>query len=222
MSEAREPVRFGSESYGEGYWERAEGSNYRNYNDDPGWEVILRVMAAREMEGLTIVEAACAKGFFVLHARARGHEAFGFDISDYAVRKAPPKARKFVQVHDAIESWPYASGSADVVCSWEFFEHIAEEDEAAVLAEMIRVLKPGGELWLKIGIVVPGDHPFAGQEDHDHTHCNVKTREDWEALFEAAGLSKVKDAEDDLDSAFAKRDWLGRFFVYRKPEAVAE
>jgi predicted SAM-dependent methyltransferase len=210
--------RFGSEAYGEGYWERAEGSNYRNYADDPGWQAILRVFAAREMRNLRIIEAACAKGYFVMHARARGHLAYGFDISGYAVANAAKKAKAFVQVHDAIEPWPYKPGSADIVCSWEFFEHIAEEDEQAVLDQMVATLKPGGELWLKIGIVVPGDHPFAGQEDHDHTHCNVKTREQWEALFAAAGLEHVKDAEDDLDSMFAKRDWLGRFFVWRKPE----
>lgn len=211
-------MRFGGDEYGEGYWERAEGSNYQNYADDPGWDVILNVLIARLGSDITLVEAACAKGWFVAHAMERGLDAYGFDLSPYAISKAPgQRVRERIQVHDAIDPWPVEPGSTDVVCAWEFFEHIHDENIPTVLDHMVEALVPGGELWLKTGIVIPSDHPFAGQADHDHTHVAVHDRAWWEALFEAKGLIHVPDAEAALDAAFAGRDWLGRFFVWRKP-----
>ena len=32
------------EQYGEGYFERAEGSNYKNYSDDPRWNPIINLI----------------------------------------------------------------------------------------------------------------------------------------------------------------------------------
>lgn len=210
--------RFNSDDYGEGYWERGEGSNYHNYGDDPGWGPIAKLMTNLVGERLTIVEAACAKGWFVRRARQWGHEAFGFDLSEYALSKAPPGVGKYLEAHDAIDPWPYEPESADIVCAWEFFEHIHDENIPFVLQNMLDTLKPGGQLWLKTGIIVPDDHDFAGQEDHDHTHVAVHDREWWESLFASKGLVRLADTEAALDAAFDDRDWKGRFFVWRRPE----
>lgn len=210
-------TKFTSDDYGEGYWERAEGSNYRNYGDDPGWEQILNTMDdSRFGRTLRIIEVACAKGYFVRAAINRGHDAQGFDLSEYAISKSVAPGATFVQ--DATKvPWGFDYNAADIVCGWEFLEHIREEDSGLVLSEAIACLRPGGELWFKTGIVVPGDHDFAGQEDHDHTHVNMQTREYWEYQFSTYGLQHRPEWEDALDARFAKRDWKGRFFVWRKP-----
>lgn len=210
--------RFTPEYYGEGYWERAEGSNYRNYGDDAGWNYILSVMEKfGYREGTRIVEAACSKGWFIQHALERGWDAFGFDLSPYAIGKAPFPANRAVYVWDAIDPWPYKAESADIVAGWEFLEHIHDHNIDAVLENAVAALKPGGELWLKTGIIIPEDHPFAGQEDNDHTHVSVHDRAWWEAKFDKLGLVRNNEAEAALDEAFATRDWFGRFFVWRKP-----
>lgn len=208
-------TKFTSEDYGEGYWERAEGSNYRNYGDDPGWRGILHVMNQFLPAQARIIEAACAKGYFVHRARQMGHEAFGFDLSEYAISKSVEPS--WTMVHDATKPWPFHSRQFDAVCGWEFLEHIHEEDMGTVLSEAVKALKPGGSLWFKTGIVVPDSHDFAGQEDHDHTHVNMQPREYWEYQFSTFGLEPVREAESLLDAEFAHRDWKGRFFVWEKP-----
>lgn len=205
-----------SETYGEGYFERRVGSNYSSYGDDPGWQTILNVMASFDLEG-TIIEAGGAKGWFLHWAQLKGWDAKGFDISEYAVGNSAPGARKDFAVHDATTEWPYESESADVVCAWEFLEHIDEQSVPFVLGEMYRVLKPGGELWLKTGIIIPADHPFAGQKDDDATHVCMHDRFWWECEIAAAGFTwRMIDREAALDEAFKDRDWQGRFFCWEK------
>lgn len=208
-------TKFTSEDYGEGYWERAEGSNYRNYGDDPGWRGILHVMNQFLPAQARIVEVACAKGYFVHHARRNGHFAIGFDLSGYAIAQSVEPDHTFQ--HDATMPWPIHPRLADAVCGWEFLEHVHEEDTGLVLSESVKTLKPGGTLWFKIGIVVPDSHDFAGQEDHDHTHVNMQPREYWEYQFSTFGLEPVREAEALLDAEFEHRDWKGRFFVWEKP-----
>lgn len=60
--------RFSGDEYGEGYWERAEGSNYRDYGDDPGWGIIADIFQ-RLRSNARVIEAACAKGYFVAALR---------------------------------------------------------------------------------------------------------------------------------------------------------
>lgn len=213
------PSAMRSEDYPEGYWERAEGSNYRNYNDDPGWRTVLNVIDEWYAPGSRFIEMACAKGFFVFHARERGYDAVGFDISEYAIRKAWPKAKRFVQVHNAAEQWPYGQDEADVVFGFEFMEHVPFDEVDDVLMQAWCALKPGGRLILKTGIVIPDDHPFAGQEDHDHTHVTVEPREWWERVIFANGFKQTdadRSMQASIDEVFKDRDWFGRWFVWTK------
>ena len=209
--------RMQSSDYPEGYWERGEGSNYHDYADDPGWDVILRVMRNSHVPGDSLIEMACAKGYFVQHARQRGFSAVGFDLSEYAISKAPGDVQPYVVQHNAAESWPWSDAQIDIVCGWEFLEHIPEDELPSVLVNAVAALKEGGELWLKTGIVIPGDHPFAGQTDNDHTHCTVRDRAWWEEQLAGLGLEHLPEQEAALDEAFRDRDWFGRFFVWRKP-----
>ena len=209
--------RMQSSDYPEGYWERGECSNYHGYVDDPGWDVILKVMRNSHVPGESMIEMACAKGYFVQHARQRGWNAVGFDLSEYAISKAPGDVQPYVMQHNAADPWPWDAESVDAICGWEFLEHIPEDEMADVIANVDRCLKPGGELWLKTGIVIPSDHPFAGQVDNDHTHYTVKDRVWWESLFRSIGYEHLQEQEAALDAVFADRDWQGRFFVWRVP-----
>ena len=211
-----------SEDYPEGYFERAEGSNYRNYGDDPGWVGVLNAVMDYFDKGARFIEMAAAKGYFILRARQRGFDAWGFDISDYAVSTAPARVRPYMRVLNAAEQWPYAVGEADAVFGVEFMEHVPGEEVDDVLMQAWSALKPGARLILKNGIVVPDDHPHAGQEDHDKTHVNMQPREWWEKVLYASGFEQDDTdiaIQAALDDEFKNRDWFGRWFVWHKVTA---
>lgn len=81
---------------------------------------------------------------------------------------------------------PYAAGAFDAVCGFDVLEHV-EEDEASTrkLAELVA---PGGYLVA----TVPAYRWMWSRHDELHHHRRRYTKEEFEALFRAAGLKIVK------------------------------
>lgn len=170
-------------------------------------------MAKHLPQGTRLVEVGSAMGFFLLAAKDVGFDAAGIDISEYAVGQAPIAVMDRLTCGNAV-ALPWRMHSADVVCSWEFLEHVYEDEIDMVLVEMDRVLKPGGQVWHRIGIVMPGD---PSHQQQDVTHYNERPRDYWESKFYVMGYDRLVAQEADLDEAFKGRDWADRFFVWRKP-----
>src|SRR5690242_6887663 len=61
----------------------------RPYQRDDVWLRLFDVIAdriVRELRPQSVLDAGCAMGFLVEGLRRRGVEAFGFDISEYAIK----------------------------------------------------------------------------------------------------------------------------------------
>jgi cyclopropane fatty-acyl-phospholipid synthase-like methyltransferase len=203
--------------YSEGYFERAEGSNYRNYSDDPRWNEILNVIEKPYgNQSLTMLDVGAAKGWFVHHANVRGHDAFGVDISRYAVDNCAPMARQSLTLANVEYGLPYATEVFDILTSWEFFEHIPEGSVGKIIDDMYRVLKVGGELWLRIAL----SDGASVETDVDVTHVTMKPRAWWEKVIAERQPMLIPIIENELilDRMFDGTDWKGRFLVYRKSE----
>jgi cyclopropane fatty-acyl-phospholipid synthase-like methyltransferase len=201
--------------YNEGYFERAEGSNYVNYGDDPGFLTIAALMRTLLPADSRVYELACAKGYFVKHARSVMLDTYGIDISEYAISTAVPEAAPYVEVGDAL-SLPWLPETADAVVSWEFLEHLTERTIDAVIDEVDSVSKPGALTIHRIGIIRT-DGLFPEGEDHDHTHTLMRDDAWWRDFFASRGYTRLVDVEAKFDEVFKERDWMGRFYVYRLP-----
>jgi len=213
-----------SEDYSREYWEGGLGSEYVNYADDPGWNGILQEANKYLPQKAAIRELGSAHGYFLHHAiNDFGYDAQGVDISEYAVtlgKARMPHLTHKLSLANVADGLPWLDGEADMVFSSEFLEHMTPDALDGVLAEMYRVLKPGG-LWLhKIGIIVPDNHPHRPATIEDHsahfTHYTVLTRDDWRATFSAMGMTENVELNDALDRRFKDRDWVMRFFAYTK------
>lgn len=205
------------------YYEGGVGSEYQGYGDDPGWGPIadIALKYSKVKDGATLIDLGCAKGFFVRAARKIGFEAYGIDISEYAISVAPPDVASWVRVGNVVDV-PFGDEFFDVVHTGEFLEHMYPDELDRVMSEVLRVLKPGGLFINRIGIIPPDDHPFRDVANHDnhHTHFTIRTREEWIEHFTSLGMVHVQEAEGELDLLFRRRDWVMRFFVWRKPDAT--
>lgn len=85
------------------------------------------------------LDVGCAMGFVVEGLRELGVDAYGTDISEFAVKNAPRKVRKHLRVGSLLDRLPYDDGAFDVVSALETLEHLEPEAVPAAIAEIARV-----------------------------------------------------------------------------------
>jgi SAM-dependent methyltransferase len=97
------------------------------------------------LPGARVLEAGCGVGAYSSQIRRR-YSLFveAFDLEPERVREA--RADTPHALVAAAESLPYRANLFDVVLSNEVIEHVADDRQA--VAEMVRVLKPGGRIVL--------------------------------------------------------------------------
>ncbi len=122
-----------------------------------------------------------------------GYQVTGIDISLGALGKARAYSRTASVVAGVIDSsLPFADGSFDAVLSCEVIEHLL--DVTRSLAEMNRVLRPGGRLFLSTpyhGLVknlVLAVHGFEKHFDPDGGHIRFFTPKSLRQLLERSGF----------------------------------
>ena len=110
--------------------------------------------------GATLVDVGCGGGLLARHLR--GYRHVGVDLSARSLRHAARHGVLPVRADAA--ALPLRGGVADVVVAGEVFEHVP--DLAAVIAEIVRVLRPDGvlvfdtindTLWSRVSLVLVGE-----------------------------------------------------------------
>ena len=104
----------------------------------------------------SVIDVGCGAGRHSFEAYRRGADVIAFDQDAAELNnvdtiltamadegEAPEWARTEAVKGDALDL-PYADGTFDCVIASEILEHVPEDDRA--IAELIRVLKPGGRL----------------------------------------------------------------------------
>ena len=104
----------------------------------------------------TVIDVGCGAGRHAFEAYRRGADVVAFDQDGAELNnvdtilqtmkdagEVPESARAEAVKGDALDL-PYADATFDCVIASEILEHVPEDDRA--IAELIRVLKPGGRL----------------------------------------------------------------------------
>jgi len=92
-----------------------------------------------------LLEVGCAAGWLLDHARARGWQPHGVELSAAAARFG--RDRDLDVFHGDLLSAAFPSSHFDLVYMGDVLEHVP--DCRATLAEVARVLRPGGFLYLR-------------------------------------------------------------------------
>jgi 2-polyprenyl-6-hydroxyphenyl methylase/3-demethylubiquinone-9 3-methyltransferase len=94
-----------------------------------------------------VLDVGCGAGFLTNELARQGHRVTGVDAAPgtlaTAERHDTTRSVRYT-VADALRL-PFDDGSFDVVCAMDFLEHV--EQPAAVIAEVARVLAPGGQFF---------------------------------------------------------------------------
>ena len=144
--------------------------------------------------GERVLEVGCGRGHLVQHLAAEGIDITGADANPEAVANA---------VSDQVACMPaealtFDDDQFDVVMSFHMIEHVDDLD--ATLAEMARVLRPGGRLLLVYpaepirglyaipSSVIMTGHPFAARK----IHCRSLRPKTLRPALTAQGLKETE------------------------------
>lgn len=146
----------------------------------------LRTHAILEQLGpvqRTVLDFGCGSGGMLRELAAAGHGAVGVDISRELLalarqRFAPAPA---LVLYDGARL-PLADASVDAACCYVVLNHVLDDALLQrVLAELWRVIRPGGRL-----VAVEQIRRASRYEPRLHTHRRSRAR--WQALFDGAGF----------------------------------
>jgi GT2 family glycosyltransferase len=172
----------------------------RPYQRDRHWLEFFDRIAERivaDFNPTTVLDAGCAMGFLVEALRKRGVEAYGIDISDYAIDQVHQDIKPYCWVGSVTEPFPQRY---DLIVSIEVLEHLEREPSEAAVANFCQ----------HADTVLFSSSPDDFKET---THFNVQPAEYWAELFARAGL--FRDVDYD---AFFLTPWA---VLFRKDEQPA-
>ena len=174
--------------------------------------------------GDRVLDVATGPGFLALLFAELAAEVLGVDLTPAMIARAEANraARQITHVHFQVgdaESLDFPESSFDICTCGSAFHHLT--DPARVLAEMVRVVRPGGRVAL-IDIVtseVPEQAALHNQleqwRDPSHTRCLPLS--ELVAMFERAGLRDLRAV-----TYVTPRELEEWFAISRTPPDVAE
>ena len=116
---------------------------------DAGYHALVDALTVdlvlRYARGKDVIEVGCGTGLILKEIASEAHHAAGVDLSAGMLRRAC--ARGLAVAQGDATAIPFASESFDVVCSFKVLPHV--RDLEAALAEMTRLLRPGGHLLIE-------------------------------------------------------------------------
>jgi len=154
--------------------------------------------------GDSVLDVGCGTGEVTLLAKTRAKEgkAYGIDPAPEMITVARTKAaRKKLEVDfrvGVIEALPFADSSIDVVTSSLMMHHLPEELKVRGLAEIYRVLKPGGGLLIADFMRPTGsflNHLFIAFTRHQGLKSGI---EDLQKLLKTAGFSQITQLNETI------------------------
>lgn len=142
----------------------------------------------------TVLDAGCAWGFLVECLRNRGVEAWGVDISEYAIEHVQPEIRPYCHVGSLSEPLPEPLPKEfDLVVTIEVLEHMPEDIGKRAVERLCTVTK---DVLCSVSY----------QDFREVTHLNVQMPSYWVQQFARSGFYR----DIDFDGSFIT-PWTMRF-----------
>ncbi len=151
--------------------------------------------------GSKVIDVGCGAGRHSFEAYRRGADVIAFDqnaeeLADVDTMlqamgqagEAPKSAKAQVVVGDAL-ALPYPDGTFDAVIASEILEHVPDDD--AAIAELIRVLRPGGTLAVTVPRWLPERICWLLSDDYhanEGGHIRIYRADELRSKLVAGGL----------------------------------
>ena len=206
-----------SEFFDKSYYETGPQSGkslYQNYRWIPELTIPLahHIVSYTEQYGdefKTIMDFGCAKGYLVHALRLLGREAYGVDISEYAISQAPKEVNGHVK---AIEPQSNDFKYCDLMLAKDILEHIPYVN----LVDQMKVIR---ERCNRIFAIIPlaKDNKYIiPAYELDKSHYIREDKEWWIGVFQRAGFINFQATTDlgPFKANWQEVDSKGNLLIY--------
>ena len=167
----------------------------RPYGRDPVWTAFFDRIAdgiVATLRPARTLDAGCAWGLLVEALRTRGVEAYGFDISSFAISQVAGLVRPYCWQASATDE---IAGHYDLIVCQEIFPHLTEDAGRLAVRNFCR---HANRVLFSAGAYPPHER-----------HLNALGPDDWERVFAAEGFER----DASIDASFMT-PWAA---CYRSP-----
>ena len=191
----------------------------------PGYDLLMRLLGMNTVyktliaqaelgDGMHVLEIGCGTGNLTTRAKRahRGAELVGSDPDPKALARAQRKARGMAGIrfeHAYAQRLPFADDQFDRVLSSMMLHHLDDDTKAAAVAEIHRVLRPGGRLHIvDVGGHMTADDGFMARRMLRSHHIEGNLGDALPRLLRTAGF-------ECTELATQRHRAIGRLTFYR-------
>ncbi len=185
-----EPSTFDNPAYWCGELGYRPGPFGQGYFDFPNHELKVEYIM-QKYQPKSVLDIGCAMGFIVKRFRDKGVDAWGIDISTYALDKSPVEVKPFLRRGSAT-SLPWHDKHFDFGVSFGTLEHLSSDEVTKAIGEIKRVCQRG-----LVAVGTSEDIHF----DTDQTHRTKMPLEWWQKQFGEGWEVIQENAEIWIDLA---------------------
>jgi SAM-dependent methyltransferase len=174
-----------SRQYGRDYFDGSRDVGYGGYRYDGRWVPVARDIVAHYglKPGDRVLDVGCGKGFLVKDLLAQGIDAYGLDVSDYALKVCEPEVVGRLHLGSA-ERLPFPDHSFDVVLAINTLHNLPRPELRQALGEMTRLARKGSFLQVD-SYRTPEEKALF--ESWVLTAYTYGYPDEWRAIFDEAG-----------------------------------
>jgi SAM-dependent methyltransferase len=165
----------------------------KGWGKNEAWFQYMDLIADRilsDIQPATVLDAGCGMGHLVGALRQKGIQAYGLDLSEFAIGNAPPEVKPYCWVGSITEPFPQ---KYDLIICAEVMEHLPRVEAEKAVRNLCHHSQD----------ILFSSTPYDYKEA---THFNVQPPDYWAEAFARQGF--VHDIE--FDASFVT-PWAARF-----------
>lgn len=188
-----QPKTYSPEAFDEGYYERGERGGLRNYawqNREQQIQLHLKLECCGT-DYRSILFVGCGKGYEVRYFYIMGKDAYGVDVSSYAIHHCDPEIVGRVTLFDG-ETIERPDSSVDLVAAFDVLTLVPDGMREKLCAEMVRVASKKIVIRTVIKNFHNMDQTWAGMDGVSYKYQHLH---EWDRLFNQACKFRFEGAK---------------------------